>query len=787
MTRRKPGAGAGGRPDKRVRSGNGSTIRDLRARLEEREAIGAAVIATALDCIIVVDQTGAIVEFNATAERTFGHRRDAVIGRRIAEVIVPPEQREAHRAGFARYLATGEARLLGRRVEVTALHADGHHFPIELAISEVRLDHARYFTAYLRDITARRSAESALRESEGRYALAVDGSSEGIYDWNIRQDSVYYSHRLYELFGNPPAATWLRPGGWFNLVHPDDLPALRDTIANYLKQGAGTLAVEYRIIRPDGQVRWMSTNGALLRDQSGRAIRMAGSTGDITDRKRFEQVLRESELRFRSIAEAQPVPIVIVRQDDGRIAYANPAAQSLLGAETALPGTAFADCFVDSAEAAPLRSSVGNTGSIDATETRLRGARKVEFPAGISVRPLTYDGVACIAVGIVDLTERERAEAQIARQREALHQSEKLTALGSLLAGVAHELNNPLSVVIAQASLLRETAIDAAIAARAAKIGAAAERCGRIVKTFLAMARQRPATHGETDINRLIEEALEIASYGIRTAGVKVECEFPADLPALWADPDQLSQVLLNLVVNAQQAMADHPGSRLLRLTTRFLPGERAIRIEVSDSGAGIPAEIRQRIFEPFFTTKPVGAGTGVGLAVCHSIVAAHGGSIALLDAPGGGARFVVTLPLGSRIVRSAETPPPAEIDLTDLRILVVDDETEIGESIREMLQRDGHRVDVVEGGRAALEQVAAQEYDLIISDLRMADVSGSDLYRALRKKDAGLADRVIFITGDTFGSGAAMAIDGQAVPVVEKPFSLADLRGAMARRLDLA
>ena len=227
--------------------------------------------------------------------------------------------------------------------------------------------------------------------------------------------------------------------------------------------------------------------------------------------------------------------------------------------------------------------------------------------------------------------ERARAEAELARSRERLHQAEKSAALGALLAGVSHELNNPLSIITAQASLLQRRPEGPDVAARAGAIAEAAGRCGRIVKTFLAIARQRHMAPAPTDLNAVAAAALELSAYDLRQAGVQVERALDPALPLIRADGDQLRQVLFDLVANAHQAMAGHAGPR--RLTLRSGAGaDGGVWVEVADTGPGVAEEHRGRIFEPFFTTKPQGGGMGVGLSFAQGLVEAHGGELALAD-----------------------------------------------------------------------------------------------------------------------------------------------------------
>src|SRR5919106_678056 len=241
------------------------------------------------------------------------------------------------------------------------------------------------------------------------------------------------------------------------------------------------------------------------------------------------------------------------------------------------------------------------------------------------IRTLFFTGQRTpgITVNARDVTDRKRDEATQEQLRVHLRHSEKLAAMGALLAGVAHELNNPLAVVTGHTALLLARPGDPAVSARAEKIGRAAERCGRIVKNFLALARQYPPERTSVSLNQIVEDALEVLAYPLRVDNVDVTTELSADLPALAADEHQLQQVLVNLVTNAHQAMREVGGVRRLSLRSGAGP-DATVWLEVSDSGPGMPPEVQARLFEPFFTTKPVGQGTGLGLSICKGIVEGH-------------------------------------------------------------------------------------------------------------------------------------------------------------------
>lgn len=396
------------------------------------------------------------------------------------------------------------------------------------------------------------------------------------------------------------------------------------------------------------------------------------------------------------------------------------------------------------------------------------------IPLELAVTEIRRSDRRLFVAYVSDLTERKKTEVEVSRQREALHQSEKMTALGSLLAGVAHELNNPLSVVIGRAVMLEEDTTDQTQRERITKLREAAERCAKVARTFLAMARQTPAVRAAMSLNTAINTALDLVAYPLRSAGITIKREFDEGLPMNVADFDQMVQVFVNLVVNAEHALREVEGPRVIVLRTGIVAGGKSTFAEIRDTGPGIKPEILSRIFEPFFTTKQIGVGTGMGLAVSFGMVAAHGGHLEAIPRPTGqGAAFRLTLPITAAVaIRSAasvqaarpQSGPPKQ------RILVVDDEPEVAGLIRDILERAGHGVDHAEDGFRALELAAKKPYDAIFCDLRMPGMDGLTLSRKLGALDSRYANRLAFVTGDLLGTvKQGESIEG--CPLIEKPF----------------
>jgi signal transduction histidine kinase/CheY-like chemotaxis protein len=368
------------------------------------------------------------------------------------------------------------------------------------------------------------------------------------------------------------------------------------------------------------------------------------------------------------------------------------------------------------------------------------------------------------------LEELNRAQAQ-------LLQTEKVAAMGQLLAGVAHELNSPLSVVMGRASLLEDQLSGGPLAGQVGTIVDAAARCARIVSNFLALARRHAPAREPVALDQVVGDALELLTYQLRVDAVEVSLDLADDLPALWADSHQLHQVLINLVNNAQQAMRETGPPRRLTIRTGHAPGRARVYLEVADTGPGIPPEIQSRIFEPFFTTKPADEGTGLGLPLCRTIVEGHGGSIEVRSEVGHGATFRVELPAGTPPASPADAERLSSLPpLTGKRVLVVDDEPVIARLLAEMLSMDGHDVDVIHDGRHALARIEERPYDLIVCDVRMPELDGPGLWQALEQRQPQLLRRFIFLTGDALRRQTAEFLERIRATTLTKPATLDDV-----------
>jgi PAS domain S-box-containing protein len=505
--------------------------------------------------------------------------------------------------------------------------------------------------------------------------------------------------------------------------------------------------------------------------------------------------LGQAEEKYRLLVEQIPAAIYLANPDKaGEVAYFSPQIETLLGfppedwiADRDLWNRATHpdDCQRVDAEFGRLRA----TGEPVSSEYRMlaRDGRVVWVRDEARLVPGPGGAARVVQGVIVDITEGKRAREAIERQRETLYQTEKLAAMGQLLAGVAHELNNPLAVLMGQASLLRRSAHDGPLAPRAAQIEQAADRCTRIVRNFLALARQRPPERAQVGVNQVVREALELLSYPLRVDGVELDLDLAEGLPILWADAHQLQQVIVNLVTNAHHAVVAGSPPRRITLTTRADAVGHGVVLEVADTGPGISPEVQARIFEPFFTTKPVGEGTGLGLSLCRGVVESHGGSISVQNAPGHGTVFRIHLPVLSPPA-DADDPQPACLPRVEGKsILVVDDEELLADLVAEMLSEARHRVDIAGSGQAALERLDASAYDMVVSDIRMPGMDGPSLWRETCRRHPRLEKRFLFLTGDTLAPGTREFLEETQSAYLGKPFTDADLHHAIAQVLSPA
>jgi signal transduction histidine kinase len=380
-----------------------------------------------------------------------------------------------------------------------------------------------------------------------------------------------------------------------------------------------------------------------------------------------------------------------------------------------------------------------------------------------------------------DVSERKKLDDETRDLYQQLLQAEKMAALGQTISAVAHELNNPLATILSWAERLSQRSeLEDPVRRGLETILGESERAARIVRNLLTFARKRQTTRAMVDVNQIVRETLALRGYEQRVSNISVIDALAAGLPQVFADGHQIQQVLLNLVINAEQAMLSASGRGVLVVRTWHDADQESVIFEINDNGPGIPEDLQPKIFDPFFTTKAVGKGTGLGLTVAYAIVQEHGGHIRLESRPGSGASFYVELPVSggklpsgrlrrSRLERSVEAVAGASV-------LVVEDEAALATAVIDALRDSGYVVEHAMDGEDALEKVKGTAFDVVVCDLKMPRLDGKAFYRALSVATPRLAKRVIFVTGDVAGTEAEKFLEGSGCRWLAKPFRLGDL-----------
>ena len=486
---------------------------------------------------------------------------------------------------------------------------------------------------------------------------------------------------------------------------------------------------------------------------------------------------------FEAVHEG--VYIGTIHGSDSRTAAANPHLKLMFGYAADTPEADVrpfeADRFLDPQGRDGFIARLQRDGAVTDYLLRLRRADRVAIWVEVTAHaePLE-EGAIHVEALMRDVSERKRLEDQARDLYHQLLQAEKLAALGQTISGVAHELNNPLATILTWAERLSQrpaAQLDDQTKRGLETILSESERAAKIVRNLLTFARKRHTTRAMVDVNQIVRETLALRSYEQTLANITIIEALAAGLPLAFADPHQFQQVLLNLIINAEQAMlgANGRGTLILR-SWHDLDGD-AVILEVNDDGPGVPEDVQPRIFDPFFTTKEVGKGTGLGLTVAYAIIQEHGGRITVQSQPGEGASFFVALPVSDGPVKPVLTREPIAANVgAGAVVLVVEDEAALGAAVAEALADAGFVVDRAGDGEEAMARVKVRLYDLIVCDLKMPRVDGMMFYRALEREQPETARRILFVTGDVAGTEAERFLEETGCRWLAKPFRLRDL-----------
>ncbi|MDB6165114.1 MAG: hypothetical protein JWQ83_254, partial [Lacunisphaera sp.] len=826
---------------------------------------------------------------------------------------------DRHCQGMARYLATGEARVVGRRTELSALRADGSEFPVEVSIQRVAGAHPPRFTGFIRDITGRQQAEEAMRRSEAILAQAQHIAHIGSWDLDLTNlndvnvNPLRWSAELYRLFGYEPGSVEVSNDLFFRHVHPDDREKVRAALAETLRSGK-IYSIDHRIILADGTERIIHEQADLIRDKAtGRPLRMVGTAQDVSARLQAEESMRASEERYRTLFEYAPDGIVIAdagsnyidanasacrifgytreefiglhasdivvpselehiqpalstlhqqsdyhrqwrfRRKDGStfpaeviatkmpdgnllgmirditerqkaaetlraseerfrqlienasdiiavvdeagvIRYHGPSTFRLLGyTPEEMVGRRSTD-LIHPADHAKVAASMGRVlaGQLILTPVEFRfqhrdGSWRILQAFGKGM--IEADGTRCVVVNSRDVTESRKLE-------EQYRQSQKMEAIGQLSAGIAHDFNNLLTVIRGHVGLLRvKEQISPPIAESIQQIDEAAGRAAKLTRQLLTFSREEVLQPGDHNLNGLVAHLGKMLRR-LLSENIEMTLLF-SDVPLpIKADEGMVEQVLLNLVVNARDAMPRGGALRITttpvdfdeataRVTPQARPGAFAC-VEVRDTGNGIAPEVLPHVFEPFFTTKGAGKGTGLGLATVYGIMQQHAGWVSVDSEPGQGAVFRAYFPRLGSALAAAPAARAAEMPGGHETIMLVEDELAVRMVAEVALQGLGYRIFPAPSGLAALQvwEEHKHEIELLLTDLVMPDgITGRELAERLKGENPKLP--VIYMSGYSHEvTGGDFRLQ-EGVNYLPKPFDIFKLAAIVRTTLD--
>jgi len=757
-------------------------IRDITERKRSQEMYE-TILRTTIDGFWLADMEGRFLEVNDAYCRLTGYLREELLRMTIRDVeaIETPEEtsrriQKIQQVGYDRFESRHRCK-------------DGRVVDVEVSVSYLPGDTGR-MVVFVRDITGRKMAMEAIRLSEERYRSVVENANEAI---SVVQNGIIKlaNAKVTEITGYTIEELNAMPAEM--LIHPDDRERIMAYHAERMSGNTTPASYALRIIDRQGNTRWLERHVTTI-IWEGKPAALVLDT-DVTERKQAERALQESEERYRLIAE-NTRDVIITADMDLKVTYISPSVRYLgdrtpeevlaTGLDKLLTPASLKEATkvlreeLERARTQPVEPGRSRTLEMEVIRkdgSTLWAEARVSFLRNAEGQPVGLIGV------LRDITERKRAEEERKQLELKAQIASRLASVGEMAAGVAHEINNPLTGIVGYAQLLASRQDLPEDVKKDLKIvNDGAQRVAGIVQRLLTFARQVKPERRQVNINQLIESTLALRTYSLRTSNIEVTTRLDPYLPDTIADPGQIQQVLLNLIVNAETAMKEVHRKRRLTITTR--KADSIVEIKVKDNGHGIKPEIMDRIFDPFFTTRPAGEGTGLGLSLCYGIVTEHNGRIYAESKPGRGATFVVELPIVSEVAQPVQMPIDFRQKLTGSRILVVDDEPVIRDFINQVLSWEGCEVDTAASAEEALQKIASQQYNLLLLDIKMPGMDGIELYNRVKRLGRSLARRVVFITGDVISHGTERFLTENKLPHIEKPFTATQLIDKLGRTL---
>lgn len=743
-----------------------------------------AITNTATDAIVLMDDQGRISYWNPAAERMFGYSSIEAMGRELHILIAPNEYHESYRCGFEEFKYSGQGIAIGNTIEFFALHKDGTRFPIEVSTSALKIRDKWHAAGIIRDITDRKKAEEALRDSEEKYRSLVNNVNIGIYrnTGDMSGRFLQANPAIVKIFGYDTVEDFMK-------IHTADLyqdAEERQKFVDKIEKYGLVTNEELKLKKKDGTLISGSVTAKVQYAEDGGIAWIDGVIEDITERKKALEELRQSEEKFRDLVENLNDVMYSVDRN-GFITYISPNIVNILGLSASeLTGVHFTKIlYEDDIERITERfRELITTGNIVPAEYRMNmksgGFRWVRT----SSRPVFDDNGNIVSIFgvLMDITATKQIQEQL------LH-SQKMESIGVLAGGVAHNFNNILTTILSYACSISDSGkIDKASRQKLQIIEKAVRKAGTIVSNLMNFARSSGKEGTIFDLNNVIMDTLKIFE-GVIRKNITLRSDLEEHLPYIGGDPDKIEQVLMNLLVNAKDAMTGG-GTISIKTSSIEIKGESSsapsvkepgeyVMLTVSDTGCGIDKEIIEKIFDPFFTTKQKGKGSGLGLASVYGIVREYSGYIEVSSNTGKGTTFTIYLPVVKQLHLETRRKE-VSIDGTE-NILLIDDDVDVLTVTKEILREHGYHVTAVYDSSNAVEifKEHSDKIQLVITDLVMPLVDGDEFIKISRGIKPEI--KVIVISAYPQNLAASASIDA----VIQKPFENAHLLSTVRQVLD--
>jgi PAS domain S-box-containing protein len=754
---------------------NPEQLRHTEGALALSEARFHNMIEKDADGILIVDSNGVVRFANPAAEVLFSCKAEEFLGRLFGFPVVS-----------------------GETIELDIVHGEAGKIIVEMRVVEMDWEGERAYLASLRDITEHKRTVEVLRESEERYRTILKNIEDGYFEVDIAGNFTFFNDSLCGILGYSRDEMM----GMNNRQYTDEENArkLYQAFNKVYRTGEPTKEFNWEIIRKDGAKRYIETSVSLIKNSSGQPIGFRGVVRDITERMRAEEALRTSQERFRQLFDGAPIGYHEI-DSEGRFTRVNRTESEMLGytVEEMLGQPAW-NFIVEEEEsrkavAAKLAGVVLPYKGLERTYRRKDGTT---FPVIIEDLLLRDSEGRIIGIRstIQDITERKRAEEEMAALQEQLRQSQKMEAIGRLAGGIAHDFNNFLTVIkgYSQLSLL-ELKEDSPLKGNIGEINRATDQSADLIRQLLAFSRRQVMEMRVLDLNILLQNLNKMLR---RVIGEDIELVtlFAEDLGRVKTDPGQIEQVILNLAVNARDAMPS--GGKLTietanveldgayaRRHVAVTPG-RYVMLAVSDTGVGMTPEVRDRVFEPFFTTKEEGKGTGLGLSTVYGIVKQSEGNIWIYSEPGHGTTFKIYLPQVEELWEEVkEKVVEKELPRGSETVLVVEDEQEVRKLAVRVLKMQGYKVLEASQGDDALRlcEEHNRPIQLMVTDVVMPGMDGRELTNRLMLLHPEI--RVLYMSGYTDNIIVHHGILERGINYIQKPFTVGALAGKVREVLD--